>query len=381
MERRKFLGVLPVAAGGALMMRSGEAPAQTTQSSGIWTNVTAYGAVGDGVTDDTAAIYSAIDFLQQNTDTRGGVLYFPAGQYKCSSPLSFAAYAAGDVHNIIVRGDGPQCTTIDFTAAASGDPGITFNAGAQFGIEDILINGAPGNGIVIGNGNSVGSPGYCAFFTIRNVRVQNCGINGILFINAYMGTMSDCWSTGNAGIGFLFAGYHTSIDVNRCYASGNAGIGWSLNGMTYSSFTACGSDNNVWGYAMTNMVGVAFNACGSESNQREGWLLESSTASTAGLPSVVNDIHGVTFTSCSSYSNATSNATVGANTYGSHIAAIAQNSRPIVFKVSGNTSFYGPDTTASVVLNGSGGPITVYDELSYFQGTWVTSGTVTHKTL
>jgi hypothetical protein len=385
MERRKFLGVLPVAAGGALIMRSGEAPAQTTQSTGIWTNVKAYGAVGDGVTDDTAAIYSAIDFLQQNTQSRGGVLYFPVGQYKCSSPLSFAAYVPpneGGVHNIIIRGDGPQCTTIDFTAAGSGDPGITFNAGAQFGIEDILINGAPGNGVVIGNGNSVGADGYCAFFTIRNVRVQNCGINGFLFINAYMGTMSDCWSAANAGIGFLFAGYHTSIDVNRCYASGNTGIGWSLNGMTYSSFTACGSDNNVWGYAMTNMLGVTFTSCGSESNQREGWLLETSTASTAGLPSEVNDIHGVTFTSCSSYSNGQYNVSPGpANTYGSHIAAIAQNSRPIVFKVSGNTSFCASGSSVSMVMNGSGGPITVYDELSYFSGTWVTSGSVTHKIL
>jgi hypothetical protein len=384
MERRKFLGALPIAAGGALIMRSGEAPAQTTPSSGIWTNVKAYGAVGDGVTDDTAAIYSAIDFLQQNTQSRGGVLYFPVGQYKCSSPLSFAAYVPpgeGGVHNIIIRGDGPQCTTIDFTAAGSGDPGITFNAGAQFGIEDILINGAPGNGVVIGNGNSVGVGGFCAHFTIRNVRVQNCGINGFLFINAYMGTMSDCWSAGNGSVGYLFDGYHTSIDVNRCYAYNHVtGNGWSLNGMTYSSFTACGSDSNLWGYSMTNMIGVAFTACGAESNQYEGWLLEASTASTAGLPSGVNDIHGVTFTSCSSYSNGMANAK-SPNTYGSHMAAIAQDGRPIVFKVSGNTSFYGANTTASMALNGTGGPITVYDELSYFEGTWVTSGTVTHKIL
>ena len=292
MERRKFLGVLPIAAGGALMMGTGKADAQSTQSSSIWTNVKAYGAMGDGVTDDTAAINSAMSVLQQNSDSRGGVLYFPAGQYKCSSALNFVAYAAGDVHNIIVRGDGPQCTTIDFTSAGSGSAGITFNAGAQFGIEDLLINGAPGHGVVVGNGNSVGGSSYCSFFTLRNLRVQNCGGNGLFFINAYMGTVSDCWSASNGGIGFLFAGYHTSIDVNRCYASSNTGIGWSLNGMTYSSFTSCGSDHNVWGYAMTNMVGVAFNACGAESNQRDGWLLETGNSTVSGLPSQVVDIHG-----------------------------------------------------------------------------------------
>lgn len=52
-----------------------------------WFNVkdTAYGAIGDGTTDDTAAINLAIAAL--NTATRG-VLYFPAGTYKCTSALT-----------------------------------------------------------------------------------------------------------------------------------------------------------------------------------------------------------------------------------------------------------------------------------------------------
>ena len=63
------------------------------------------------------------------------------------------------------------------------------------------------------------------------------------------------------------------------------------------------------------------------------------------------------------------------------MSALAQDGRPILFKVSGNTSFCNSGSTVSMVLNGSGGAITVYDELSYFNGTWQTSGTVTHKIL
>ena len=63
-----------------------------------WFIVTAYGAVGDGTTDDTAAIDSAIAAL--NTATKG-VLYFPAGAYKCTAALTTITAAC------LILGDGP----------------------------------------------------------------------------------------------------------------------------------------------------------------------------------------------------------------------------------------------------------------------------------
>jgi hypothetical protein len=54
------------------------------QGPGPWLDVLAYGAVGDGVTDDTAAIQSAIDAVP----VTGGTVFFPAGKlFRCAGQL------------------------------------------------------------------------------------------------------------------------------------------------------------------------------------------------------------------------------------------------------------------------------------------------------
>lgn len=72
----------------------------TTNLSGIATVVNvkdvAFGAVGDGAHDDTAAIQAAINSLTAST---GGVVYFPAGVYLLSSTLT-----AGTTKNLALVG-------------------------------------------------------------------------------------------------------------------------------------------------------------------------------------------------------------------------------------------------------------------------------------
>ena len=48
------------------------------------------GATGDGDTDDTAAIQTAVDDLNTTSASRSATLVFPAGTYKITKPIDFA---------------------------------------------------------------------------------------------------------------------------------------------------------------------------------------------------------------------------------------------------------------------------------------------------
>jgi Pectate lyase superfamily protein len=60
------------------------AMAQDASANGAWTDVRAFGAIGDGKADDTAAIQRAIDYTATSTQ---GVVFFPPGGYKITNRL------------------------------------------------------------------------------------------------------------------------------------------------------------------------------------------------------------------------------------------------------------------------------------------------------
>lgn len=72
---------------------------------GAYANVLDFGAVGDGVNDDTSAIQAAM-----NSVTGGGRVYIPHGVYKTTSPLTFT-------DGICVTGESQFNTIIDSTAS------------------------------------------------------------------------------------------------------------------------------------------------------------------------------------------------------------------------------------------------------------------------
>ena len=92
---------------------------------------TQYGAVGDGVADDTAAIQNAITAAIATWLPR--IIYIPAGTYRLSGPLLAEPkyeYLACHPYSLVIKGDGPTNTLIK--SSATSGPVIRFSGGGPY---------------------------------------------------------------------------------------------------------------------------------------------------------------------------------------------------------------------------------------------------------
>ena len=154
-------------------------------------NVRAFGAKGDGVTDDTTAI--------QGVANGGGILYFPPGIYQVSAPISVPS-------NTSVRGDGATLR------AATGFPInspllVNQNAAATVLTDhDISVFGMTLDYATFGTG---GSHAIEMDF-VTNVRIVDCTFQ--------------CRGAGNATA--CPGSYNTSVEGCTAYGFVNCGYDW-----------------------------------------------------------------------------------------------------------------------------------------------------------
>jgi hypothetical protein len=79
-----------------------------------------FGAVGDGTTDDTAAIQAAIDYMRNAAQSAGGVLHFPAGTYRITDTLNGKSVTAGDgARRVSYVGDGMNASILKYDGIAA----------------------------------------------------------------------------------------------------------------------------------------------------------------------------------------------------------------------------------------------------------------------
>lgn len=178
-------------------------------------NVKMFGAVGNGVTNDTAAIQAAIDVAQ--ADGGHGFVYFPPGNYQLGSKLTLEGHGvrlSGAMANVIAEAGSPG---VNLSANFTG-PMIertTSATSATVVIEDLTLNNfhATGQGISLSGIEAPSGVYRC------NLKTQY----GIYFgTNAFSATVASCNITrglgsiaGSVGIRLAGHGHVIATDVSQ----------------------------------------------------------------------------------------------------------------------------------------------------------------------
>ena len=182
-------------------------------------------AKGDGVSDDTAAIAGAISLASR---LGGATVYFPAGQYKITTPSNSSAGSPLKVPSrVILRGNSSTTSVLylyDAGAAAETDGtwtwgGIDFSGASLSGITDLGVSAVPTPSTaacaVLWNR---GTPAVSeVFFNNLNAQLGNCRAVWIENTNDFLlqGSLINCTqSAGNASqIGPVYFASDTNISV------------------------------------------------------------------------------------------------------------------------------------------------------------------------
>jgi len=214
-------------------------------------NVKTYGAVGDGATDDTAAIKLAIAAAAANqgsgslgsgnfpTSEIGGIVYFPPGRYLITDTLDIT-------EGIYLVGNGKYASTIYNTG--SGVPAIKFANSGRSSSES--FGGARNLKILGGSSADAGAYGIevnvVHYLDFENLLIMDHGDSGI-YVHALTvgGNYRNVYSYTNRGDGIEFENLTTSTAHNfySCQFRVNDGIGINLAG-TKHTFHGTVSESN-----------------------------------------------------------------------------------------------------------------------------------------
>jgi hypothetical protein len=244
-----------------------------------YTNVSDYGAVGDGTTDDTTAIANAI----AAATLHGGTVFFPtpAVNYLISSELTLTT-------GVSILGTGSEACEIYQSSSTTN--GIFANDAASISIQGIYLNG-PGAGSGVGIAMGWTAAGNVPFLDFRDIKVYNFGSDGMAIETPIVSNFTQvvCKSNGGYGTNFYHAG--TSCVFNDCWMRENALAGYHFYESVYMSLNGCAADGNGVGYLVENAQSINFNGCGAESQvvgsgQWDGTGFKISNSSVIGLHNV-----------------------------------------------------------------------------------------------
>ncbi len=216
-------------------------------------NVRDFGAFGDGIHDDTAAVQGALDAVSA---AGGGVVLVPQGTYRLTETLTVYPHLS-------IQGEGDQVSVLhQANPEASGLRGVDVTF---FDVRGLQLRG-PGTDSASGPGIYLSrrSNPSCEAITMENVLVWQFGDSGVAISLPIASTFTRVIAQQNGAFGISLYGGGTSCTLTGCYANGNGQIGYHI-GLVYSHFSGCAADSNGIGYyAGPGSRNLTFSACGAE---------------------------------------------------------------------------------------------------------------------
>jgi hypothetical protein len=263
-----------------------------------------FGAVGDGVADDTAAIQAAIDDALGNTSA---AVFFPAGTYKITAPITIDRGAANAQLQLRLFGAGQATKILAST---------TITAGAATRLQPARVAGAPGTDVddydvaaifVVFAPNSTNVRG----FQLESMQLGATGaaagkqVIGVFAPRIALASFRDLWfSDLSEGIqarnlflcdfqnvdfrecGYGFRHNRTASDFGGTSCSFNrvsittCDHGWEFDNLVYSEMVACSVeewDVGNYGFKAVNRSIIAVNI-GLENGNGPGIFVEGANA-------------------------------------------------------------------------------------------------------
>ena len=236
-------------------------------------NVRWFGAVGDGLTDDSAAIQSAANFAKSNNLS----LYLPSGTYHCDLPLDFTKWTG-----LKLEGAGSGATQLIGNSISN----VCFDfSGSSYGtISDISFawtNVKPKVTVLLARGDA----GYGSDLVFNDCFFASGSVAGVYSFTAEVFTFNNCRFECDGGAGFYNTGsdtdsvsspfgyaFSTAISctqwtfINSYFKVINGGTGIILNGLANSqadfSAHSCwfdvSGDNSCASYIYGNSCNINF---------------------------------------------------------------------------------------------------------------------------
>jgi hypothetical protein len=193
----------------------------------LWVNW--FGAVGDDVADDTAAIQAAVTYAT----IYGGLVRLGSGIFKTSAAITInesTQTSEIDGTRTAIRGNGPGSTiirpvhTTGYTLTYGGSTTLPGGIVGDFTIEDLKIDGN-----LLVNGMYVSS---ATLFSLTNVHIFQCNI-GLSILDSGSFSLNNCslrYNVKGAAITYTTGSVPDSITFNQCYIGYNTEYGMHILG-------------------------------------------------------------------------------------------------------------------------------------------------------